>query len=687
MNIIPEQFPHPDRAAQAKAKRELAAEISTEAPFPDQIQNHDEKSPYLFSFTKGLPHAYNGLLKNPADFEAFRVGTQQHHPYHFGKAPLYGGTFLTPVPANTEPLRREWESPTSGHAYVLEGLDPYALTMPPAPEIGSDEFVAEMAEVYEMALTRDFPVAAFMSPKLISGLRTIGNAAPNPGSIDGLNGYNKKAADIAKSLSKLRWFKGLRNSQDTNSGAQRDRRRFGQKQTVGNMFRGLGEDGWNTPFLSQFLVMGTAGGAGDSQLTKRATGKIQYGAQTIDQRVRVASPETDYMMKWDEWLDVQNALNKRPLVDEFPASDTRIMMILRDLATYVHDDQLYQAYLNAALILLGEGYERDPGIPYHGGTTNPAPSGNRDPFALFGGPHILTLVTEVSSRALKAVRLQKFSVHRRLRPEAAAALFHTVFTGYHPQRDLAQDKRGVAYAQNDGSPEAMARDMLSDHVAPYTHPYVNGVPTGSNPEMDKILERVRLHNNEKTGDNTWLLPMAFPEGSPMHPAYGAGHATVAGACVTLLKAFFNMRNAAGDKPAYLVKPKGKALVPAPVLDNDGTEMLVTDIKEGLTLEGELNKLIWNISNARNIAGVHYFTDYIESALLGEAITLSILREQMVGYHAEENVSITVPLLTPRTLPATLRSRGPIGPDEVVPAVRITSTGTLEPASATPGRTI
>lgn len=26
-----------------------------------------------------------------------------------------------------------------------------------------------------------------------------------------------------------------------------------------------------------------------------------------------------------------------------------------------------------------------------------------------------------------------------------------------------------------------------------------------------------------------LLSMAFPEGSPTHPAYGAGHATVAGA--------------------------------------------------------------------------------------------------------------------------------------------------------------
>ena len=27
---------------------------------------------------------------------------------------------------------------------------------------------------------------------------------------------------------------------------------------------------------------------------------------------------------------------------------------------------------------------------------------------------------------------------------------------------------------------------------------------------------------------TYLLPQAYPEGSPLHPAYGSGHATVAG---------------------------------------------------------------------------------------------------------------------------------------------------------------
>jgi hypothetical protein len=36
-----------------------------------------------------------------------------------------------------------------------------------------------------------------------------------------------------------------------------------------------------------------------------------------------------------------------------------------------------------------------------------------------------------------------------------------------------------------------------------------------------------------------FLSQTFTEGSPTHPSYGAGHATVAGPCVTILKAFFN----------------------------------------------------------------------------------------------------------------------------------------------------
>ncbi|MEO1092618.1 MAG: hypothetical protein AAFX81_18505, partial [Pseudomonadota bacterium] len=118
-----------------------------------------------------------------------------------------------------------------------------------------------------------------------------------------------------------------------------------------------------------------------------------------------------------------------------------------------------------------------------------------------------------------------------------------------------------------------------------------------------------------------------------------------------------------DEPAYVPTP-----VPGSGLMADGTphpvRLVGVEVPGGLTLEGELNKLAWNVANARNIAGVRYFTDYVESIILGEDITLGILREQMHTYQAAENVTMTVPLFVERTLPAALGA-DQLGPCRVV----------------------
>ncbi|MEO0682348.1 MAG: hypothetical protein AAF192_18255 [Pseudomonadota bacterium] len=696
----------PERREKAYAVRVKAAALSTAGEVPEPQPNKDEKSPYLFSFTKGLTHGLNGLLADPRDFEVFAEGSASADPRDFAAADLNDDPFLTatqadfdanPCPSQRQPVR-QWESPTAGHAYVLQGPDPYAVSMPQAPLVGSFEFSAEMAEVYLMALRRELPLAALMPQVLIDGLRKEGGGALTAKQKAQLKKAAGTVAKTADRLGRMRWFKGDANRKDTPSAELRTRRRLGQTPTAGNLFRGAGEDGWATPFLSQFMVMGAA--SCERKLEDRRTGRINYGAQTVDQRVRVATPEVDYMTKWDRFLDVQNGLNARDVTKgEFVDGARRLMSSLRDMATYVHDDALYQAYLNAALILLAERHPFDAGIPYHDASGNPLSRENREPFALFGGPHLLTLVTEVSSRALKAVRLAKFSIHRRLRPEAAGALFHTVYSGYHPQRSVG-GMAGQPYALGDGSVEATARRQLGGLIAPYTFPTLPGGGSGgTDPEMEQVLREVRAHNAGQNGTSVtdedsgaWLLPMAFPEGSPMHPAYGAGHATVAGACVTLLKAFFNMRDPADpSQPAWLVPPEGDALAPAPAPEDDlaaeDVDLLHVRIDRGLTLEGELNKLIWNVSNARNIAGVHYYTDYIESAILGEDITLGILREQMLAYHPAEQVTMTVPLIVERTLPKALvaGNTGDILEGQPVKAVVIRSDGGLDRADPTPGR--
>ena len=67
--------------------------------------------------------------------------------------------------------------------YDLEGPDAQSLTIPPAPTLDSDELVAEMMELYWMALCRDIPFKMFKGgPASIAA-----NNMQNSAAIDDLN--------------------------------------------------------------------------------------------------------------------------------------------------------------------------------------------------------------------------------------------------------------------------------------------------------------------------------------------------------------------------------------------------------------------------------------------------------------------------------------------------------------------
>jgi hypothetical protein len=613
------------RRLTAQRVREDAAALAAGRAHPQHQANGDEQryasANYALSFTKGLDHdATTGLLNDARDFEAYRAAIDNGFVEAF--------TRLVPVPRAER--RRKWEAPTAGIVYELQGPDAQAVTMPPAPTLCSDELTFEMAEVYELALLRDVPFNAFDQGGGSADLTAaIGRLNSLPYAQDGFQGRPRK----------------------TDSNGNLDR------QTA---FRGSSPGVDQGPYLSQFMLIGNAS---DGITPDR--GYINFGAQRIDQRVLEAESQDDYMMTWDDWHRVQQGYEVRldaadPCEPAGPGQKftgaRRFIYTPRDLATYVHVDALYQAYLNACLILLGNGTPFDPGFDLLSGGADgllydPA-SGTKVPlnaggFALWGGPHILSLVTEVATRGLKAVRYQKFNTHIRLRPEALAARI---------------EKAGE----------------IERH-----YPTLCGCFSKMADDLKEVVDLVRAHNSALAGEATALLPMAFAEGSPMHPAYGAGHATVAGACVTILKAFFDTsamfvkindvagfygkqhildRLACGDQVeagAYQVKDSGKRLD----FDSCGYFELVEgrDKKEDtpkkyaqfkpkaeskqqccpLTLEGELNKLAANISIGRNMAGVHYFTDYYDSLRMGEEIAIGILEEQALCYGTDPFV-LTVP---------------------------------------------
>ncbi|MEM6357100.1 MAG: vanadium-dependent haloperoxidase [Pseudomonadota bacterium] len=626
-----------DRRQAALAFRIEAANTAFNRDHPKHLANGDEEryacEQYAMSFTKGLDHDHDtGLLKERMDYVAYRAAIDTGFIHAFtDKVPVPVKPLLdedgNQVVENGKPLfeeRRQWEAPTAGLVFELEGPDPQAVTMPPAPALGSKELAYEMAEVYELALLRDVPFTLFQTEalKACHERKVHKPALPKP-----KDGAHQQSVDLSIArLDEIGFDLG-------GQGSARPRLTNDAGQiTAQEAFRGASPGVEVGPYLSQFMLIGSPNGNRPGEVSRVDEGRIAYGSITILQKVAKAAECEDFMIDKKSWLHVQKGFEPRPATD-VTYNGTRFISTPRDLATYVHYDALYEAYLNAALILLGMGTPFDPGFAnlsgqggfVSGGTrSNLNPPLNAGGFALYGGPHILNLVTEVSTRALKAVRFQKFNNHSRLRPETLAGRLAC-------QPEIANDASlaKLAHLLND-----MVQHLTNN--APKGDTYKNA--EGTIPSIEKL-------NVAQGGDDRPFLPMAFSEGSPMHPAYGAGHATVAGACVTILKAFF-------DTDAVLVLPDGnknreavfKRCEPtdkpvAYVSDykigrGDGHELLCVEVEKPLTLEGELNKLAANISIGRNMAGVHYFTDYYDSVRMGEEIAIGILEEQALGYKTD-----------------------------------------------------
>ncbi|MEM9825138.1 MAG: vanadium-dependent haloperoxidase [Planctomycetota bacterium] len=616
----------------------------------------------LAAFTKGLAHdPRTGLLVNPVGFELFVTGIQSSSPIDFRRTPLgpdreAGSDPDLRVPDSPSPCLidaatldrrpfwysniaknptnrpefattgeagvrvRAWESAGAGNVFDLQGPDAQAVTMPPAPTLDSDELVAEVAEVYCMALLRELPFSDFPLPEESGAAKQADRHTVDHPDCDVDPGLLEACFEM---LAELPWFRGWDEERGYDD-AEISRRRLLNHSS--DMFRGVTPGEREGPYLSQFFLSGNRGLGNVREVTD---GRIAYGSIEIDHRVRVATPARDFMTTWKAYLDVQNGADVRG-EESYVDADHRSLPALRfiatprDLATYVHYDALYEAYLNACIFLLSSGAPFDPGIPFLRADATDHQQG----FAHFGGPHILTLVCEVATRALKAVRYQKFNIHRRLRPEAVGGRVDRWLNDVDLQSGVLRPLGTLMGGDGDETSVGLSDMVLGDQ---------------------DFLEVIRQHNERNNKrpeqknepdrrDASYLLPMAFPEGSPMHPSYGAGHGTVAGACVTILKAYFDH---GWTPPEWFIQtPDGRAPV-AYYPTRDGRELKTITLDSPLTIEGELNKLAANVAIGRNWAGVHYYSDYIESLRLGEQIAIEMLEEQKLTY--PENFSMTIPL--------------------------------------------
>ncbi len=520
----------------------------------------------LGSFHKTLPHNANGEV-DPAAFQRLvgaTLGTAQ-----FSSVPK--GPVNTPVIPGE--VTAQLANPQAGLANDRLTAPPVDYDMPPAPTVLSVTTAAEMTEIYWMARLRDMPFDKIATDALVGQAATeIGAKFQLATQDTGDQGHLEAGIDVPGSAGALAPI------------------------TPQNIFR-LGLPGEEFgPLISQFFLR-----------------EINFGTQTIDQKQRPYRTGRNYLTEFGSWLHAQNSgngddgapyqrANERQSGYYEPASKVRYISTLRDLARFVNKDALHQAYFNAALLLLSGEAKWTPGNPYSdGGLLTMREAG----FGTLGGPHILALVSEVATRALKIVWNQKWQVHLRLRPEAYAGLVHV---------------------QNIG-------------VGGATRPY--GLPAWVS--TTKAADEIRDMNKAANagGNATLLLPMAFTPGSPTHPSYGAGHASVAGVCVTVLKAYFKTFETMPNGDISMIKLKTiteranpyspatpfRAYITGVNSSGNGTRVPLSPAKaDELTIEGELNKLAMNVAMGRTMGGVHWRTDNTRSLILGEAIAAGILAD-------------------------------------------------------------
>jgi hypothetical protein len=367
----------------------------------------------------------------------------------------------------------------------------------------------------------------------------------------------------------------LNNLSYINSGSNNE---YPVPVTTQNLFRGQvysGDGNVMGPYVSQFMVQPTFLG-------------VQPMSQLFQTFLPVGGGGSDYMTNPSVYQSIQNGGNSVGALAFDPT--LRYLRNGRDLAAYTHVDVLYQEFFIAFLILSQINAPPNPGNPYIGSNTEKA-------FGTLGGPDAAGTLAEMATRALKAAWFHKWIVDLRLRPEEYGALV---------QVRLGNSNNN--FSRSPQAAEALHRDVLNSLGA-------------------KMVNRTY---------GSYLVPQAFPEGCPTHPCYPTGHGTVAGACITALKFFFDCTQ---DIRPLLTAAGRDVYVPS----TDGQSLNVYNGSDAnsLTINGELSKLAFNVSFGHGIhAGIHFRSSTLYSILLGEQVAISVLNDRAESYNEPFNITIT-----------------------------------------------
>lgn len=347
------------------------------------------------------------------------------------------------------------------------------------------------------------------------------------------------------------------------------------------LFRGISSGVLTGPYQSQFAL-------------HDVSPLFSYNTVPHSQFVPEVSA-TEFGVSWDDFIAIENGNIPRPygadksiLNGRFFGPAKRHIIMGSDFSTMFHEDGPCEAFYYATQILLNHGFPFNPDSPYSNGTIT-----KEAPFVSMGPIEIFSVLAEASHEAIKTVWAYKWLAHRSIRPEVFAGLVHRAKMTGNNEFELH---------------ESLFDQELSDWIIAYNKRQSD---LGIVPD-----DRDRLSLEEAS---TYLLSQQYPEASPLHPSFLSGHASIAGACATVLKAYFNGDTKISD---FLtpVKPSSDGATLIPLSDLEGAKEM--------TVNSELHKLASNAClGSRNFAGIHYRRDADRGCELGEAVAIQWLIDQ------------------------------------------------------------
>jgi membrane-associated phospholipid phosphatase len=279
-----------------------------------------------------------------------------------------------------------------------------------------------------------------------------------------------------------------------------------------DIFRGKYPFDTNGLYISQFLFQ-----------------PMKIGGFIHEQKYATYKPDIDYLKTRVNVISAQNGT----IIENLPAdrNEPRFLITMRDLATYVHLDEPYQAFTNTIGVLNNLKAPSNPDL------LRVATENKTEKFFVnFGTPDIYATICYVSKIALTAAWNVKFKA-LVARPEVFGLLIDNNF-------------------EINENPLNLTDDLLKNDV------------------LQKILEK----------NGNYLLSSAYPEGSPAHASYPSGHATIAGASATIIKFFYDI-NFQFD--SYKPNENGSILENQNIKTTLGVELnkLVTNIGFGRNMAG------------------------------------------------------------------------------------------------------